>query len=94
MQVVEEDIKAFSSVKSLWEKVYDRCLYKKFVLESMKISMTDKMKIKLEKFVGKCNEFVAYYKENKNKLLASEFDTTIQMLTVISTRVKSHKIDH
>lgn len=87
MQVVEEDVKAFSSVKSLWEKVYDRCLYKKFVLESVKISMTDLMKVKLEKFVGKCDQFVAHYEENKNKLLASDFDATVQMLTVNSTRV-------
>lgn len=88
LQVVDEDIRAFSSVKSLWEKVYDRCLYKKFILESVKISTVNIMKVKLETFVSKCDQFVTHYNENKNKLLSSEFDTTVEMLMVTSTPVK------
>ncbi|KAK7595572.1 hypothetical protein V9T40_013397 [Parthenolecanium corni] len=86
IKVVDEDIRAFSSVKSLWEKVYDRCLYKKFILESVKISTVNIMKVKLETFVSKCDQFVTHYNENKNKLLSSEFDTTVEMLMEYSKR--------
>ena len=81
-QVAEEDYKAFIGVKNLWDRVYDKYLYKKFVLEPMKEAVTDIMRHELEEFKNKCDQFVAYYKQNKDKFLSSEFDVTVELLEV------------
>ncbi|XP_065206673.1 uncharacterized protein LOC135836030 isoform X2 [Planococcus citri] len=76
----QADGQFFQKVYLDWQELFNKSLYKKFSLESVKNSITESMKQKILQFIETCRKFADRYAKEKPDFETVDFDSSVNFI--------------